>query len=153
MPTNFKKRDEAFENWQPALKQLLRTPAKWGGWPLYHVSKMTAAANGPLCLVGDAAHAMLPFAAQGGACAIEDAAILAEQCSKNPDDLITAFKGFEKIRKRRVNRVLEISRNNRRLYHMKPPLSALRDIGMQLASQNTLQKRMEWLYSWRAERP
>ena len=150
-PTNFKNRDKAFQNWSPAVKHLLQVPAKWGGWPIYSIRKAGPMTNGPLCLIGDAAHPMLPFAAQGGACAIEDAEVLAQECAASPDDLPKAFAQFQKQRLGRINKVLSLSRNNQRLYHMKPPLDVFRNIAMKVAPQRSLQKRMEWLYSWSAK--
>ena len=95
-----------FKNWRPEIRQLLSESTDWGGWPLHGVSRVEKLAEGPLCLVGDAGHAMVPYAAQGGASAIEDVAVLAQFCSPYSDDLTTAFSHFEKTRLRRIQKLL-----------------------------------------------
>ncbi|MEL6783628.1 MAG: FAD-dependent monooxygenase [Pseudomonadota bacterium] len=146
-------REDAFADWHPNIRELIFTKAKWGGWPLYAVDNAGRCANGPLCLIGDAAHAMEPYAAQGGACAIEDAAQLALLCKEIREDLPQAFATFCKMRRKRVNRILKLARQNRAIYHMAPPLSWARNAGMYFASQSTLQKRMDWLYGWEPKQP
>lgn len=141
-------RRKAFEQWQPQLQDLVSCEVNWGGWPIYAASKTGAFANGPLCLIGDAAHAMVPYGAQGGACAIEDAFVLASVCEQMPGDLPTAFSRFARLRKARVQKVMQLSQNNRRIYHLAHPLSRIRDAAMSYAPQEVLQKRMDWLYGW-----
>lgn len=141
-------RATSFIGWQTHLRDLVNTDADWGGWPIYSVEKVTNFANGPLCLIGDAAHAMVPYGAQGGACAIEDAFVLAAQCAQNAEDLPTAFAKFEKIRKPRVEAVLKLSINNRRIYHMSRPMCWFRNLAMKMTPQKTLQARMDPIYGW-----
>ena len=144
-------RASSFDMWQPHLQELINIRANWGGWPIYATNKVGCFANGPLCLIGDAAHAMVPFAAQGGACAIEDAYVLASECAKSLDDLASAFVRFEKIRRPRVKKIMQLSNNNRRIYHMSPPLEWGRNLGMKITPQESLQKRMDWVYGWKPE--
>lgn len=146
-------REDAFREWHDDIRDLIFAKAQWGGWPIYAVDKAGRCANGPLCLIGDAAHAMQPYAAQGGACAIEDAAQLAMLCNDNKTDLPSAFALYEKLRRKRVGRVLKLAEQNRAIYHMAPPLSWARNTVMHFASQNSLQKRMDWLYGWKPDRP
>ncbi len=141
-------RTSVFEDWLPHLHELVGTRADWGGWPIFASTKAGKFANGPLCLIGDAAHAMVPYAAQGGACAIEDAYVLASQCNGSGDDLAAAFDQFEKSRRPRVQKIMRLSDNNRRIYHMKPPYRQFRDMIMNLSPQTGIQKRMDWMYGW-----
>ena len=94
---------------------------------------------------------MVPFAAQGGACAIEDAYVLASECAKSLDDLASAFVRFEKIRRPRVKKIMQLSNNNRRIYPLSPPLEWGRNLGMKITPQESLQKRMDWVYGWKPE--
>ena len=144
-------RASAFDLWQPHLRELINARANWGGWPIYATNKVGCFANGPLCLIGDAAHAMVPFAAQGGACAIEDAYLLASECAKSLDDFATAFQRFEKIRRPRVKKIMQLSNTNRHIYHMAPPFDWARNLGMKLTPQESMQKRMDWVYGWKPE--
>ncbi|NKB53635.1 MAG: FAD-binding protein [Rhizobiaceae bacterium] len=145
-------RTTAYEGWLPHLRELVGTRADWGGWPIFATAKAGKFANGPLCLIGDAAHSMVPYAAQGGACAIEDAYVLASLCSGSADDLTAAFDRFEKIRRPRVQKIMRLSDNNRRIYHLKTPYVPFRDAIMKLSPQASLQKRMDWMYGWESQR-
>ncbi|MEP1206050.1 MAG: FAD-dependent oxidoreductase [Rhizobiaceae bacterium] len=146
-------RISAFHEWQPHLRDLVGVKADWGGWPIFASKKVGCFANGPLCLIGDAAHAMVPYGAQGGASAIEDAYVLGALCNQMRDDLEGAFKLFEQLRRPRVQKVMQLSRNNRRIYHLKSPASWARNMVMSLLPQESLQKRMDWLYGWQPTPP
>lgn len=138
----------AFHSWTSAVQDIVSAEAVWGGWPLYRVKRMTKCATGSLCLIGDAAHATEPYAAQGGACAIEDADVLAEACATERDDLDVAFLRYEQVRRDRVNKVLALTQANRRVYHLQFPATLARDLAMKCAPQERLQQRMDWLYGW-----
>jgi len=141
---------DVFSTWHNSITPLLNQTDQWGGWPIFSVPSVAALANGPLCLLGDAGHAMVPYGAQGGACAIEDAAVLTKCCAASPNDRVSAFQHYEKTRKSRANRVLALSQNNRRIYHLGFPMSAARDTVMKATPQGAMQKRMDWLYGWEA---
>ena len=96
-----------------------------------------------VALIGDAAHPMLPYAAQGAAMAVEDGAILAralDRAGSIPDALAL----YESHRKPRARRVVEESRGNRRLFHL-PNENALRAA---FAERNMDRERSDWLYSY-----
>ena len=71
-----------------------------------------------MTLLGDAAHPMLPFLAQGAAMAIEDAAVLADSLARSPDDPAAAMRRYERARRRRTARVQRAARSNGRIYHL-----------------------------------
>ncbi|MEE9375281.1 MAG: FAD-dependent monooxygenase [Rhizobiaceae bacterium] len=141
-------RINAFDAWLPMLQSQIRLKAKWGGWPLYTTPRCGAITNGPLCLIGDAAHPLAPYSAQGGGAAIEDAAVLANACKENPANLEAAFKAYETIRRPRINKLIKLGRNNRRIYHLSSPANWARDMIMKRTPQTLMQKRMDWLYGW-----
>jgi salicylate hydroxylase len=101
-------------------------------------------------MLGDAAHAMLPFAAQGAAMAIEDASVLARCVEAQPGDLAAAFRDYEKQRRARVARVQRASRRNGQIYHLKGAAKFARDRTMQLLGGTRLLARQDWIYRWRA---
>ena len=68
--------EDAFSGWSREARLLTKAPAEWRAWPLYHRSPISSFSLGRVALVGDAAHPMLPFLAQGAAQAIEDAGAL-----------------------------------------------------------------------------
>ena len=66
---------QAFANWAPEARGLVASAQTWVKWPLYDGEPVGG--RGPVTLIGDAAHPVLPHAAQGAAMAMEDAAMIA----------------------------------------------------------------------------
>ena len=69
--------NRAFTGWSKEARLLAKAPVQWRAWPLYHRPPISSFSLGRVALVGDAAHPMVPFLAQGAAQAIEDAGALA----------------------------------------------------------------------------
>ena len=67
----------SFTRWTRDSKSLLERMEGWRGWSLYRLARLKSWSAGPIALLGDAAHPVLPFLAQGAALAIEDAVTLA----------------------------------------------------------------------------
>ncbi|MGP4854917.1 FAD-dependent monooxygenase, partial [Klebsiella pneumoniae] len=67
----------AAPRWPPPARMMLAAVDSWRKWALFGVPESCPWSKGPVALLGDAVHAMLPFAAQGAGMAIEDAAVLA----------------------------------------------------------------------------
>ncbi len=129
----------------PRLTELISAAAgQWTPWPLYTVTTPRWH-HGAIGLIGDAAHAMLPFQAQGAAMAIEDAAVLAPLLAKH-DSAEDAFAAYAAIRQKRVERVARISRTNGRIFHLPRPLSLGRDLVMHLSGPRDHLRRLDWLY-------
>ncbi|MFD0915579.1 FAD-dependent monooxygenase [Pseudahrensia aquimaris] len=137
------------KGWNDDLQNLLSQTMMWGGWPLNAAQRVTSMGQGPIALMGDAAHAMVPFAAQGGACAIEDAAVLAQCFAQSADDLPRGVAAYSTARVKRANKVCDLARKNGRIYHLQGSLAQARNFVMGRMSQERLQKRMDWLYGWR----
>lgn len=118
----------------------------WGYWIMSTVSAGRWH-DGGVGLIGDAAHAMLPFQAQGAATAIEDAAILAPLLMTEPS-AESAFARYEALRRPRVEKIAKLSRSNGFAFHLEWPFTVARD--MVIASQGNLGhlKRLDWLYSY-----
>jgi salicylate hydroxylase len=98
-------------------------------------------------LLGDAAHPVLPFMAQGAALAIEDAATVAHMLARMPDDPAEAFARFQQSRLPRATRVQETARKNGSIYHLPFPLSLARDLVIRQKNSNLLAD-YDWLYGW-----
>ncbi|EFL90472.1 FAD-dependent monooxygenase [Ahrensia sp. R2A130] len=144
--------NQHFANWNaPVAEYLTSDKLNWTGWPLFAAEKPRALSHGPVVLIGDAAHAMLPFAAQGGAQAIEDAAVLAKCCGAKTGDLAGAFAQYGQERMERVSKVMATARKNRRIYHLPQPLSFARNFVLRHTPQERLQKRVDWIYRWKLE--
>ncbi|HTM78258.1 MAG TPA: FAD-dependent monooxygenase [Devosia sp.] len=120
----------------------------WTPWPLFTVATPHWH-HGNIGLIGDAAHAMVPFQAQGAAMGIEDAAILAPLLIASPD-AETAFAKFTALRRARVERVARISRANGRIFHMEWPFSTARNLVIAAQGSRAHLKRLAWLYGYDA---
>ena len=137
-----------FAEWHQDVIDLLNVETKWGGWSIHAVDRATCPYHQHICLIGDAAHAMLPYAAQGGAAGIEDAAVLAEACAENAKDMEQAFQAFWQKREKRLNKLVSLAQTNRKIYHLPSRSAAVRDFTLGLVPQPLLQWRMDWNYGW-----
>lgn len=138
----------AFARSAPAIHDLIRSANTWSAWSLYDlpVRRMTGER---IALVGDAAHPALPFLAQGGAMAVEDAACLAAQVSRSPGELRAALRRYEAERLERVRRVQAGARRNARIYHASGLVAAARNLAMRRLGPDAMTTRYDWLYRWR----
>jgi 2-polyprenyl-6-methoxyphenol hydroxylase-like FAD-dependent oxidoreductase len=80
-------------------------------WALYDRNPLTQSGDGPVTLLGDAAHPMLPFMGQGACQAIEDGAVLAA-CLRQLPDPVSALRRYEDLRRERTARVQLAARRN-----------------------------------------
>jgi salicylate hydroxylase len=135
--------------WAAAARQLLAAPAHWQKWPLYDREPSTSWGQGPVTLIGDAAHPMLPFLAQGAAMAIEDAAVLARELARSPVDCVAALRSYESERRTRTARVQREARRNDFRYHLRQPAAFIRDAVLQALGGERLLARYDWIYQWR----
>jgi len=125
--------------------------ANWRAWPLLRPTPVPRWYCGRACLIGDAAHPVLPYLAQGGALALEDAALLADLLSTWRDEPHQAFPVFARHRMARAERVQRASQNNGRIYHMPAPLNLARDLTIAARSGESLLADFDWLYGWKPE--
>ena len=106
-----------FRGWHgrvTGLLDLVEEPFVWG---LFLRAEQVRWTDGRVALLGDAAHAMLPYMAQGAAMALEDVAVLLRALETRPD-VKAALRAYEEARWSRVARVQQRSADNRRLFHM-----------------------------------
>lgn len=134
--------------WPELARALVLAPETWTRWALATVDPQFAWSAGPVTLLGDAAHAMLPFAAQGGAMAIEDAAVLARELG-DAVDVASAFRAYEEARKPRVTAVADLAAANGRIYHLPDAPALFRDTALRLSSGRRIVDRQAWVYDWR----
>jgi salicylate hydroxylase len=102
-----------------------------------------------LTLLGDAAHPMLPFLAQGGAMAIEDAASLAAAVANTPRDLPEAFLAYELARRSRTRRVQGQSRRMGEIYHLQGAAAGARNMVLRASPPRWLLHQNDWIYRYR----
>lgn len=118
----------------------------WTRWPLYAV-ETGKWSEGAIGLIGDAAHAMLPYQAQGAAMAIEDAAILAPLLITEPNPE-QALARYASLRQGRDKKIARLSARNGRVFHMRRPFSMARNLVVSLMPQRRQLQRLAWIYDY-----
>lgn len=134
-----------------AVRELVQALAHWRLWVLNArapVSAPEALARGRVALLGDAAHPMLPYLAQGAGMAIEDAAELGSlltMTSAAALDVPLALSRYALNRWQRVARVQARSLRNGRIFHATGVMQAGRDLSLRLLGPRVLD--VPWLYA------
>jgi salicylate hydroxylase len=134
--------------WPAAARAILGAPQQWHKWALYDRDPLAHWGKGPVTLLGDAAHPMLPYLAQGAAMAIEDAAVLAQRLAETPDNPASAMRRYEQQRRPRTARAQRAARRNGTVYHMGGAEAFLRTIVLIAMGGSGLVRRYDWLYGW-----
>ena len=138
---------EVYNGWNQTIETLLKiaNPNTLYRWALHDRPPMKQWSKGRIILLGDAAHPMLPFLAQGAAMAIEDGAVLAD-CISSYKDNEKSLKNFEQIRKPRTSFVQLAARRNAKILHLSGLAAFFRNILMGYAGNKIFNK----LYSYDA---
>ncbi len=137
--------ERAFEGWSKEARSLMDAPVEWRAWPLYHRPPLSSFSLGRVALVGDAAHPMVPFLAQGAAQAIEDAGAVGRILAQ-VQDIPVALSMYSRDRVARAGRVQREALKLGRIYHMSGPSAFARDVTMRLVGSNGIIRRYDWLY-------
>jgi salicylate hydroxylase len=137
--------ERAFARWSRQTRMLIDAPTQWRAWPLYSRPPIASFSFGRVALVGDAAHPMVPFLAQGVAQAIEDAGALGRILAQ-VGDVPAALAIYSRDRVARANRVQREAVNQGRIYHLSGPLAFARDVAMRMLGPRRLRERYDWLY-------
>jgi salicylate hydroxylase len=133
----------------PVLTDVLAAAPEWRRWALFECEPLAHLTAGRIALVGDAAHPILPFLAQGGVMALEDAMVLAHSLATQPADIPGALKSYESARRARVGAVVAASRRNGRIFHLSGAAALARNIALAAISPPRLMARYDWVYGWR----
>ena len=133
------------------LHELLEAMPGWGLWALHDRSPLAGAhqmARGRIALLGDAAHPMLPYLAQGAGMAIEDADVLASVLADAaPASVPSALARYAQARWQRCAHVQARARRNAVIFHASGLLRMARDAAMRAAGPRLLDQ--PWLYERR----
>lgn len=138
-----------FSGWHRDIRTLLSYAPKPTWWPLFGVSEGRWTDGQSNILIGDAAHAMTPFAAQGAAMAIEDAYELAGIVTADVA-LGDALTFFERHRQMRVSRVKVRGAFNKFAYHARGPVRVVRDMVLKIRNPRNVAADLDWLYGYKA---
>jgi 3-hydroxybenzoate 6-monooxygenase len=115
-------------------------------WALCDREPVKEWSKGRVTLLGDAAHPMLQYLAQGACMAAEDAVWLAEKAGENPDDLPAAFRAYVQQRYLRTARVQIMARIYGEFYHARGPAAELRNQMLGPRTPEEAYDGMTWLY-------
>jgi salicylate hydroxylase len=140
----------AYAGWHPDVTRLIGAADTVSRWALHDRESTGRLSSGRVVVIGDAAHPMLPFQAQGANQAIEDAVVLAVcLLEAGRGDLAAALRRYERIRLPRTRRIQHQSRANRQTFHLVDgDAQRHRDT---LAQTSSGLDRHAWLFGYDAE--
>jgi salicylate hydroxylase len=138
-----------FAGWHPDVTGLLDHVEETFLWGLFGRPEQVRWVDGPVVLIGDAAHPMLPFMAQGAAMALEDVAVLVRELQAG-SDLADALLAHEERRWPRVTRVQQRSLANGQFFHKRSGIARLGNWGLVSAvsrlAPGLAAAQLDWLY-------
>lgn len=137
---------ERFRGQRPEVLEFMGMVYAWKMWVLCDRDPVSQWSRGRVTLLGDAAHPMLQYLAQGGCMAIEDAVVLADQLDAVKGDYAAAFLAYQQQRYLRTTRVQLTARFYGDIYHA---ADAVRDLRRQLLAGRTPEQAyngVAWLY-------
>jgi salicylate hydroxylase len=144
----------ASSQWPGPARMMIGAVDEWRKWALFTVPDTGDWTAGAIALLGDAAHAMLPFAAQGAGMAIEDAAVLAKCLGESQNEggptIAAAMQRYARLRRSRVTRIQRAARQSGRIYHLTGPAAYARDLVIKAMGAKRMLARQDWIYDWRA---
>src|SRR6266699_3190069 len=144
---------ELFREELPLISEMIRaTESTIIAYPIYDIFRQPIWHQGPVVLVGDAIHAISPNAGQGASLAMEDAIVLAK-CLREREDLSQAFATYERLRRTRVERMVQHGRNAGQGKVMTNPIGVwFRDLSMplifKLLANLANSAAVNWIYSY-----
>jgi salicylate hydroxylase len=135
--------------WRGPPREIVGAADRWLKWALFDAAPLSHWGRGPVTLLGDAAHPILPYLAQGAAMAIEDAAELAH-CMGHArhDDPAAAMRLYEQRRLARTARAQRAARRNGTVYQMGAVAGLVRTLALAAMGGERLISRYDWLYGW-----
>jgi 3-hydroxybenzoate 6-monooxygenase len=123
-------------------------PKSWKRWATADREPIGRWSFGLVTLLGDAAHPMTQYMAQGACMALEDAVTLGEALRINDNNLINAFDLYQRSRVARTARVVLSSREMGRIYHAKDVERLVRNDLWKGRTAERFYDAVEWLYGW-----
>ena len=139
---------DRFRDFGGAVGELIGSVETVHRWALHARPVAQRWQNGATVLVGDAAHPTLPFMAQGACLALEDAWVLADALTAEPD-CAAALARYETLRRTRAARVVALADGNAWRFHLGRPLAWAAQAVLAVGA-GALARRLEWVYGYDA---
>jgi salicylate hydroxylase len=137
-----------FRRWPESARALVERPGDWRCYAIATVDPKGPYARDRAALLGDAAHAMAPFLAQGAAMAIEDAAVLAHWLA-HVDHVPTALAAYQAARRPRVAKIASAAARTGDRYHASGVVAVGRDLILRAAGARLILAGNDRIYRWR----
>jgi salicylate hydroxylase len=143
--------ERALQHVAPQFAMALGKSHSWRRWALFEAEPLAHWSKGRVTLIGDAAHPTMPFLAQGGSLALEDAATLAACLSpvQHASGIPAALAAYETARLDRCRRVVSAARRNGVIFHLSGPAAFARNLAMRALSGERVMAGYDWVYGWR----
>lgn len=138
--------NERFAGAVPQVRELLDRIETWKMWVLCDREPVRDWTDGRVTLLGDAAHPMLQYLAQGAGQAIEDAVVLGEALKHTRNDVASAFQKYQKARYLRTGRVQLTARFYGDIYHASGVTRELRNALFQSGQESAGFAGLAWMY-------
>jgi salicylate hydroxylase len=135
-----------FKGQVPQVLRMLEKIDVWKMWVLCDREPVKDWSKGRATLIGDAAHPMLQYLAQGACMALEDAVCLAEKIEAKPDDIPAALLDYQNARYLRTSRVQLMARVYGEAYHARGPIAELRNNMLRARTPEQAIEGIAWLY-------
>jgi 3-hydroxybenzoate 6-monooxygenase len=135
-----------YKGQRPEVLRMLERIETWRMWVLCDREPIKEWSKGRVTLLGDAAHPMLQYLAQGACMATEDAVCLAETAAAEPDDLPAAFQAYQRQRYLRTGQVQIMARVYGEFYHARGVAAELRNMMLGGRTPEQSYDGINWLY-------
>ncbi len=142
---------ERFAKTCEPVRTFLNKIESWRMWVLCDRPPIKEWSSGRITLLGDAAHPMLQYLAQGACMSIEDAVCLADRVVAADGDYAAAFRAYQQARYLRTGRVQIMARVYGEFYHASGVAKELRNMMLGARTPDDAMAGMEWLYGEQKE--
>jgi 3-hydroxybenzoate 6-monooxygenase len=126
--------------------RILALGKEWRTWALVDRAPVDTWHDGRVVLLGDAAHPMLHYVAQGACQAFEDAFLISTLLDGPVDDFPGRFEAFTAQRRDRTARIQALARASTRLWHPRGPAATTRNAALSHLTADQLHDHVAWLH-------
>ncbi|SER61660.1 salicylate hydroxylase [Streptomyces sp. yr375] len=139
----------AFADLDGTARRLLALGEDWRSWSLVDRDPVDRWTDGRVALLGDAAHPMLHYAAQGACQALEDAVVLGDLLDEDTDAVPERFEEYHAVRHERTARITHAARASTRLWHPAGAEAKARNEMLSALSGTALHDHVAWMHGAR----